>query len=97
MEINYKNGCALCDATWGEYWDDIGGQRMVFCCDTCATAFRNMVDAVKNKNGWETLDKIVIAGNNTTGRKCTATAGGSGFRYYIKFNNDGSILDFHQL
>ncbi len=96
-DINHRRGCALCDATWGEYWDDVDGQRMVFCCDICAAAFKNMIEAVKGAKGWDAVDRLVITGNNSVGRKCTATSGGSDFRYYIKFHNDGRIFDFHQL
>ena len=87
----------MCDATWGEHWDEVDGQRMLFCCDICAAAFKNMISAVKKANSWSRVDSLHIAGNNGTGRKCTASGEGSDFKFYVKFYNDGSILDFHKL
>lgn len=97
MEINNRRGCALCDATWGEYWDTVEGEKMRFCCDICAAAFRNMIDEVKRQNKWGAVDRLNISGNNNTGRNCEASHGGSSFQFYIKFHGDGSILDFHRI
>lgn len=97
MEVSNKRGCALCDATWGQYWDDVDGQRMVFCCSICASAFKNMVKAVKENNSWAGIDTLDISGNNNVGRKCSASAGGRVYRFYIRFHDDGSIEDFHSL
>lgn len=97
MEINNTDGCALCNATWGEYWDDVDGERMQFCCSICAAAFKNMVKAVKDANGWPRLDKLYIVGNNSSGRKCAASFGEAHYRFYIKFYDDGRIFDFHEL
>ena len=95
--VNYRKGCALCDATCGEYWEEVEGQKMLFCCNICAAAFRNMVEAVKRANKWNGIDSLQITGNNISGRKCVATSSGSDFHYYVKFYNDGRILDFHVL
>ncbi|MEM3852106.1 MAG: TA0938 family protein [Methanomassiliicoccales archaeon] len=97
MEVNNKRGCSLCDATWGDYRAVVEGEERRFCCSTCAAAFAEMISAVKNRNGWSSIDKLEIKGNNTTGRKCTAVSGKSTFNFYIKFNDDGTILDFHPL
>ncbi len=97
MEINYKEGCALCDATWGEYWEEVEGKNRFFCCDICATAFKNLVTKVKAENAWPTIDSLEITGNNNSGRKCTATYDGKEYRFYIKFYNDGRIFDFHSI
>jgi hypothetical protein len=37
----------------GDYWEEIEGQRMFFCCDICAIEFRNMIDEIKKRTGWE--------------------------------------------
>lgn len=97
MEINYNEGCALCGGTWGEYWDEIDGEKMLFCCSICHAAFKNMIDAVKKDRSWKTVEKLEITGNNAIGRDCTASTGGMDFRFYIKFFNDGRIYDFHAL
>jgi hypothetical protein len=97
MQINNVHGCALCDATWGEYWDFVEGEKMRFCCSTCASAFRNMIAEVKKTAGWPRLDRLEIHGNNTVGRRCLATCDKNTLSFYIKFNDDGSIFDFHSL
>ena len=97
MEVNNKRGCALCDATWGEYWDDAAGTRMRFCCNICASAFANMIGTLKKTNKWTSIDRLEITGNNNTGRKCLASSHGKDFHFFIKFYNDGRILDFHKL
>ncbi|MCL4347132.1 MAG: TA0938 family protein [Candidatus Thermoplasmatota archaeon] len=97
METNNKRGCSLCDATWGEYWSVVENENRRFCCSTCAFAFRNMVDEVKKRTGWPTIDRIEINGSNTTGRRCLATFRGGDFRFYVKFKDDGRIHDFHSL
>ena len=97
LQINNIHGCALCDATWGEYWDDVENERMRFCCNICAFALKNMISEVKKSAHWPRLEKIEIQGDNTAGRKCLAAYNGNEFRFYIKFSNDGRISDFHRL
>ena len=97
MKTNNTEGCALCNATWGEYRDEVEGERMVFCCDICAAAFKNMVASVEKENGWSSVDSIEIQGNNNTGRKCSARSGKNEFSFSIKFHNDGRVKDFHRL
>jgi len=97
MEVNNRRGCKLCDATWGEYWAEVDGERMLFCCSICSQAFRRMIDAVKFASGWKEISSLEISGNNSTGRRCTARSSERAFHFYIKFHEDGSILDFHEL
>ena len=97
MEINYKEGCAFCNATWGEYWEEVEGENRFFCCSICATAFKNMINEVKKENSWPTLDSREITGNNREGRMCTATSGKDEYKFYAKFYPDGRIMDFHEL
>jgi len=97
LQINNTRGCALCDATWGEYWDEVEGEKRRFCCSTCAFAFRNMIDKVKESTQWPSIDRLEINGNNTTGRNCLAVCKAKTLRFYIKFNDNGRISDFHSL
>lgn len=88
-----EEGCALCEATWGNYWAEIDGQKMFFCCDICATEFRNMVNIVKEKTGWKTIDEIVMNGNHR-GRQCTAMSSGKIYHFFMKFDSTGAIQTF---
>ena len=94
MKTNYE-GCALCDATWGEYWRDMEGQNMFFCCNICADAYENMVREVKERTGWKTIDSINISGNGRIGRECEATHEGKSYRYFFKHDN-GKITVFEE-
>lgn len=94
MKTNYE-GCALCDATWGEYWREIEGENMFFCCNICADAYENMVKAVKAHTKWDTIDTVEISGNYRTGRECVATRGSESFKYFFRHNN-GIITEFEE-
>ncbi|AKA48988.1 hypothetical protein IX51_07650 [uncultured archaeon] len=94
MKTNYE-GCALCDATWGEYWREIEGQNMFFCCNICADAYENMIGEVKKKTGWEELDYVEITGNYRLGRTCRATKGDSEYKYFFRHEN-GNITQFEE-
>ncbi len=88
-----EDGCVICGSTWGDYWTEIEGQRMFFCCDVCANQFSNMVAEVKKKTGWETIDEIKMEGNYR-GRVCSAYSGSSSFTFFISFGEDGGVRSF---
>ncbi len=88
-----EKGCVICEATWGDYWEVIDGQRMFFCCDICAAEFKNMVSEVKKRTGWKTLDEVKMTGNYR-GRDCTAFSAGNKFSFFIRFNSKGGIDAF---
>ena len=92
MKRNY-DGCALCDATWGNYWREIEGERMFFCCSICADAFENMVKRVKKETGWDKIDSISIEGNYSRGRDCVATNGKEKVEFFFR-HEDGIITEF---
>ncbi|MEM0127822.1 MAG: TA0938 family protein [Thermoplasmatales archaeon] len=92
MKRNYK-GCALCDATWGNYWREVDGENMFFCCSICADAFENMVIEVKKKTGWKKIDELKIEGNYYAGRNCVASSGENYVRYFFR-HEDGKITEF---
>lgn len=92
MKRNYK-GCALCDSTWGEYWREIDGENMFFCCNICADAFENMANKVKEVTGWKNIDSIHIQGNYSIGRTCIATSGNEEIHYFFRHEN-GKITEF---
>jgi Ta0938 len=88
-----ETGCALCGATWGDYWADVEEQRMFFCCEVCASEFSNMILRVKRETGWDSIDQIRIQGN-FRGRDCEAASGPKLFRFIISFNDDGTVRNF---
>ena len=88
-----SEGCALCESTWGDYWADVEGQRMFFCCSICEVEFRNMVNEVKHRAGWKSLDEIKMTGDYR-GRECTAFSGSRSFRFFIRFDSEGKIQTF---
>ena len=96
MKTNNELGCALCDATWGEYWRDIDGENMLFCCNICADIFETMVRKVKENTGWESLDYVELVGNYAKGRECTARSDGDEFRYYFRTYSDGTFMIFEK-
>jgi hypothetical protein len=92
MKRNYE-GCALCDATWGDYWREVEGENMFFCCNVCADAFENMIKKVKDVTGWEKVDSVHIEGNYSRGRNCVATSGEEKIDYFFR-HEDGVITEF---
>ena len=96
METNNRKGCALCDATWGEYYREIYGNRMFFCCDICADIFENMVSEVKKRTGWKNIDHVDLNGNFSLGRQCTARSGKETFNFYFRTYSDGRMMKFEE-
>jgi YHS domain-containing protein len=89
-----EKGCVICDSTWGNYWEEIEGQRMFFCCDLCAIQFKNLVDEVKRRTGWQTIEEVKIKGDYG-GRECEAVSpDGKRYGFFIMFNSDGGIQKF---
>ncbi len=92
MKRNY-NGCALCDATWGDYWREIEGDKMFFCCSVCADAFENMVKEVERETGWKKIDSVSIEGDYSAGRDCVAMNGEKKVEYFFR-HEDEIITEF---
>ncbi len=90
-----ETGCAICEATWGDYWEVVEGQRMFFCCDICAIEFKNMINQVKKRTGWKTVDEIKMTGNYR-GRECTASYGSERYNFSIRFDSKGGIDAFSE-
>ncbi|BAB67721.1 TA0938 family protein [Sulfurisphaera tokodaii] len=92
-----ETGCALCGATWGEYYEEIDGDRLFFCCDFCALEFKNMINEVKKRTGWSKIDELIINGNYYTGRTCVAKLGEKEYKFYVKFNEEGDVGIFKEV
>ena len=93
--MKVPEGCAICRSTWGNYWAEVEGQRMFFCCEICEVEFRNMIDEIKRRTGWKTIDEIEIAGD-TRRRNCMAKSDGLTYRFQIRFNSRGEIGAFSE-
>ncbi len=96
LKTNNVNGCSLCDATWGKYYRNIDGEKMLFCCNVCADIFENMVKKVKESTNWDKIDYINLNGNYNKGRECTAEHNDNKFKYYFRSNADGDIITFEK-
>jgi Ta0938 len=95
LKRNYS-GCAICDSTWGNVWEEVEGERMFFCCSLCVVQFRNLVGRIKQTTGWPTIESLEISGDRR-GRTCTATAGSETFQVRFSFNPEGNLLRFEPL
>ena len=91
--MRVRDGCVICGATWGDYWEEVEGQRMFFCCDICATEFKKMVEEVKNRTRWKTIDEIKMKGDYR-GRECVAISGESKYPFFVRFNSKGEVETF---
>jgi hypothetical protein len=90
-----EKGCALCQATWGDYWEEVEGQMMFFCCDICATEFKNMIREVKAHTRWKSIDEIKMTGDYR-GRDCTALSGEWKYPFFIRFDSKGQVQAFEE-
>ena len=96
MRTNNTEGCGLCNATWGEYYREIDGDRMFFCCNICADIFETMVNKVKEATGWDKIDYVELKGNYSSGRNCIAKNGNEEFKYYFRTYGDGTFITFEK-
>jgi hypothetical protein len=94
--MKVPEGCAICQATWGNHWAEVEGQRMFFCCEICEDEFRNMISEVKRRTGWKTIDEIKTSGDQRQ-RECLALSGSHSYRFIIGFNSEGGIGLFSEL
>lgn len=92
-----ETGCALCGATWGEYYEEIDGQKLFFCCDICALEFKNMINEIKKRTGLSKINELVIKGNYYTGRTCTVKNENKEYKFYVKFGSKGEITTFKEI
>ena len=95
MKRNYA-GCAICNSTWGNVWEEVEGERMFFCCSICVVQFRRLVDRIKAETGWPTIESIEIAGDRR-GRTCVARTGTGTVRVRVAFTPEGELRRFETL
>jgi hypothetical protein len=95
LKRNYV-GCAVCDSTWGNLWEEVDGERMFFCCPTCVVQFRQLVGRIEKETGWPRIESLEINGDRR-GRTCVARTGPETVRVRVMFNPEGEILRFEKL
>jgi hypothetical protein len=93
LKTNYAEGCAICGSTWGNYWGEIEGSKMFFCCDICYLELQNLVAKIKEETGWNAIDEINIKGNYA-GRNCLATFDKNSARFIVRFDSSGAVQTF---
>lgn len=89
-------GCALCGATWGDYWEEVEGKNLFFCCDVCAKQYKGIIGEAKRRKGWPSVDAVDLQGD-FRGRLCTVRSGPESYRFLISFFDDGEIKAFKEL
>jgi hypothetical protein len=57
--------------------------------------FLNMIDQVKKRTGWKTVDEIKMTGNYR-GRECTALNQGKKYGFSTRFGSKGKIDSFSE-
>ena len=87
-------GCALCGSTWGDYYEEIDGQRLFFCCNLCAKGFTNIAEGIKG--AWGPFEVLTIDGSYSTGRHCTAMRGDQRRTFFVRFTDNADIEVFRQ-
>jgi len=92
LKRNYT-GCAICDSTWGDVWEEVDGERMFFCCATCAVQFRRLVGRIREATGWPLIEALEIGGDRR-GRSWEARTGSATARGRVSFTAEGEILRF---
>ena len=92
MKRNYP-GCAICNSTWGDVWEEMEGERLFFCCALCALQFRNLLDGIHRATLAGLLDAIEVEGDRT-GRRVTAERGGHRKSFLVTFSPTGDLLQF---
>jgi hypothetical protein len=95
LKCNYS-GCAICDSTWGNLWEEVDGQRLFFCCSICVVQFRALLRRMKDEHGWPHLDALEIQGDRR-GLECIGRWGSESLRVHVTFNPEGEILKFERL
>ncbi|HEY6237620.1 MAG TPA: TA0938 family protein [Thermoplasmata archaeon] len=86
-------GCPLCGSTWGDWWEDVDGQSVFFCCELCARQWISMNEEVKRRTGWPRVDWVDVDGNRW-GRTCTAHHRGADYAFFVVFTPEGELRKF---
>lgn len=86
----------MCGATWGDYWREIDGVESFFCCEICAKQYVNLLERVKQKTGWTTVDDLELSGDYR-GRKVKAVSDDQEHDFFVRFDSQGQVQAFREL
>jgi hypothetical protein len=85
-------GCAICGSTWGDYWEEIEGDSLFFCCDLCAKEFKSLLHGVREKIGENAeIKEIEIQGDYRGRRVKVRTPQGLARTFLVRFDSSGGI------
>ena len=84
------DGCVLCGSTWGDYWEEVDGERRFFCCEVCARQLKSLVRGLLTATGWDRLDALVIEGDRR-GRVARATRAAEERSFSFVFDEAGGV------
>jgi hypothetical protein len=87
------DGCALCESTWGDYFEEVEGTRWFFCCALCAKEFRLLCTRIREDTRWPTIDELALEGGRY-GRMAVARYGAGTARYEVRFDVEGELSRF---
>lgn len=87
------DGCALCGSTWGDYYEDVEGERRFFCCELCAKQLRVLCQAIRTAEHWPEIDALELEGGRY-GRRATAHRGSLKVQYEARFDLAGELSHF---
>lgn len=54
--------CALCNSTWGNFYETIENKKLFFCCDACATIFKEIIQELKSFYDITKIDTLFLEG-----------------------------------
>jgi hypothetical protein len=92
LKVNYT-GCAICDSSWGDLWEEVEGTRLFFCCPVCLRQFRELLERLRAGAGWDSVDELEIAGDRRR-RTVRARRGTEELRAEFAFYPDGRLRLF---
>ena len=85
-----SDGCVLCGSTWGDYWEEVDGEKRFFCCDVCARQLKNLISGVLAATGWDRLDALEIEGDRR-GRVARASRGDRTSAFTFVFDDSAQV------
>lgn len=82
--------CALCHSTWGNYYETVENEKLFFCCDVCATIFKEIILKLKKIYNITTIETLSLEGTPRI-RTYKVISNGQIYEGTITFSH-GSIL-----
>ncbi|EHP69821.1 hypothetical protein MetMK1DRAFT_00003230 [Metallosphaera yellowstonensis MK1] len=71
------------------------GKRTFFCCEHCARGYKNVIQEVLRRTGWDRLDSLELEGNYR-GRKGVARNGDKSYVFSFRLGSEAEITEFRE-